>query len=71
MKTTMTIEKASELVKRANGDDRYELFSHFEELLNPHPPKINGEDNDKSAGWQEMFAVLCGFGIARGATTVE
>ena len=69
--TTMTIEKAAEFVNRATVDDRPELFCHFEELLNPHPSKIKGEYNEKAADWQEMFAAMCGFGIARGATTVE
>lgn len=66
MKTGMTIEKASELVKNARRDDRPELFSHFDEILNPHPVKIGGEWNDRAADWQEMFAVMCGFGIAKG-----
>lgn len=66
MKTGMTIEKAAELVKNAREDDRPELFSHFDEILNPHPAKIGGEWNDRAADWQEMFAAMCGFGIAKG-----
>ncbi len=63
----MTVEKASELVKNARTEDKPDLFSHFEQLLNPHPPKINGVWNDASADWQEMFAIMCGFGIAKNA----
>lgn len=71
MKTTMTIEKAAELVNRATGNDKYELFAHFEELLNPNPPKIGNQWNDKAADWQEMFAKLCGFQVAKNAKTVK
>jgi hypothetical protein len=61
----MTIEMASDLVLRSNDvDERFDLYCKFEEELNPHPIKINGEWNEKSVEWQKMFASLCGFGIA-------
>jgi hypothetical protein len=62
----MTIEMASDLVLRSNhNDERIALYCKFEEELNPHPVKINGEWNKKAQDWQEMFASLCGFGIAK------
>lgn len=71
MKTTMTIEKAAEIVAKSKGEEKIELFSHFEELLNPHPPKIGGEWNDKAAAWQRMFAIMCGFGVAMDAKAIS
>ncbi len=57
----MTVERASELVKALTGDEKIDLFCHFEAELNPFCPKTQ---EDKCAEWQEMFALMCGFGIA-------
>jgi hypothetical protein len=65
MKTTMTLEKAAELVDKSKAPGKHDLFAHFEELLNPHPLQIDGEWNEKAFDWQEMFAKLCGFGVAK------
>lgn len=61
----MTIEKASELVQAMpNGEHKYDLFAHFETLLNPHTFNEH-KDNQDHANWCYMFAEMCGFGIAR------
>lgn len=63
----MTMERASEIVARLVSckemDLAIELFCRFEETLNPHDPK-----SDRGANWQEMFAGMCGFEVARKAT---
>lgn len=53
----MTVERASELVNKLKGDDKYDLFGFFEQQLNPGHD-VNGEP------WSQWFARLCGFGIA-------
>ena len=57
----MTVERASELVKALTGDAKIDLFCHFETELNPFCPKTQ---EDRCMDWQEMFAEMCGFGVA-------
>lgn len=67
----MTIEKAAELVCKLTGKDKIDLFCHFEELLNPYPPKnADGSWNRKFEDWQITFANMCGFGSAYDAKLV-
>ena len=61
----MTIERISEILSKLDGMDRIDLFCHFEQLLNPHPVQVDGVWNEKAANWQEMFAQMCGYGIAK------
>lgn len=62
----MTIEKAAEIVsKMTDRQARIELFCHFEENLNPHPPKTADGWSEASFKWQKMFAKMCGFGTAQ------
>lgn len=63
----MTIERASELVKALSGEAKIDLFCHFEATLNPFCPKTQ---EDQCMDWQEMFAVMCGFGIATSVALV-
>lgn len=55
----LTLERASEIVQKIN--DFYaaaDLFTYFEEILNPHSPEL-----EEGRQWQAMFAGLCGFGV--------
>lgn len=67
----ITVERASELVSALRGDAKIDLFCHFEALLNPFPPKENSEWSKKYMDWQEMFAVMCGFGLAKNVVIVD
>lgn len=69
--STMTVERASELVKASLGNTKIDLFCHFEQHLNPHPPKLNGQWNDAYMNWQQMFAEMCGFLIATNVRTQQ
>jgi hypothetical protein len=67
----LTLEKASEIVSKLKGIEKIELFCHFEEILNPFPPVLkDGSWNPQAAQWQEMFAEMCDFGIAKNATKI-
>lgn len=63
----MTFERASEIVScMPSSQEKFDLFSHFEEQFNPYPAKdIHGNWSEQAANWSEMFASMCGFGIAR------
>lgn len=55
----LTMERASELVsKMPDFDAAVDLFSYFEEILNPHSPEL-----EEGRQWQKMFAEMCGFGV--------
>jgi hypothetical protein len=67
----MTIEKAAELVCKLTSKDKIDLFCHFEDLLNPHPPKnADGSWNRECEKWQITFANMCGFRSACNAKSV-
>lgn len=57
----MTLERASELIKLLPKDEKIELFYHFAEFF----------DIESSKEKMEMFAAMCGFGIAKNVRIVE
>lgn len=61
----MTVEKASEIVSALRtapntGTNEYELFCHFIDYFGFKTPEK-----------QEMFARLCGYGVARFVEVIE
>lgn len=79
----ITVEMAADIVKalppgnwnhelkELDTDIKYEAFSIFDEMLNPFPSDGTVQQLKDGIAWQEFFAQLCGFGIAKNVSPLE